>query len=148
MKILLAIDGSKFSQSAIDAVMSHSPTNGTEVRVLHVIEPIPVYTETQGWGFGFEPANLIEEERAQGEGLVARAAHQLRNAGFKAITEVEIGNPKVVIIDEAERWPADLIVLGSHGRKGLDHLLMGSVSEAVARHARCSVEIVRNNKSR
>jgi nucleotide-binding universal stress UspA family protein len=148
MNILLAIDGSTFSQSAIEAVMAHSNANGTEVRILHVVEPIPVYADTQGWGFGTEPAGLIEEERAQAEGLVARAAQQLRDAGFKPTTEIEIGNPKMVIVDTAAQWPADLIVLGSHGRKGLEHFLMGSVSEAVARHAPCSVEIVRNKKPR
>jgi len=56
---------------------------------------------------------------------------------------VEEGDPKSKILDTARDWDADLIVLGSHGRKGLQHFLMGSVSEAVARHAECSVEIVR-----
>jgi nucleotide-binding universal stress UspA family protein len=48
-----------------------------------------------------------------------------------------------VILDTAAKWHADLIVIGSHGRKGLDRFLLGSVSEAVARHAPCSVQIVR-----
>jgi nucleotide-binding universal stress UspA family protein len=56
---------------------------------------------------------------------------------------VEKGDPRAVIVDHAARWNADLIVLGSHGFKGLDRLLIGSVSEAVLRHAPCSVEIVR-----
>jgi len=56
---------------------------------------------------------------------------------------LESGIPKVVIIDDAKKWGADLIVVGSHGRTGLDRFLLGSVSEAVARHAACSVEIVR-----
>ena len=53
---------------------------------------------------------------------------------------VEEGDPKTRIIDHAAHWQADVIVLGSHGRKGLDRFLLGSVSEAVARHAPCSVE--------
>ena len=61
-------------------------------------------------------------------------------------TAVVLGFPKLVILDQAREWRADLIVVGSHGRKGLEHFLMGSVSEAVARHAACSVEIVRPPK--
>jgi nucleotide-binding universal stress UspA family protein len=48
-----------------------------------------------------------------------------------------------VILDEAEKWKADVIVLGSHGRSGFDRMVMGSVSESVALHARCSVEVIR-----
>jgi nucleotide-binding universal stress UspA family protein len=53
------------------------------------------------------------------------------------------GEPRGVILDTAKTWGADLIVLGSHGRRGLDRLLLCSVSEAVAIHARCSVEVIR-----
>jgi nucleotide-binding universal stress UspA family protein len=48
-----------------------------------------------------------------------------------------------VILDEAEKWKVDVIVLGSHGRSGFDRMVMGSVSEAVALHAKCSVEVIR-----
>ena len=54
-----------------------------------------------------------------------------------------IGDPRAFILDAAKTWAADLIVLGSHGRHGLERFLLGSVSEAVAVHAHCSVEIVR-----
>jgi nucleotide-binding universal stress UspA family protein len=54
-----------------------------------------------------------------------------------------MGEPRAFILDEAKAWGADLIVLGSHGRHGLDRLLMGSVSESVALYAHCSVEVVR-----
>lgn len=144
MKILLAIDGSKFSESAIEAVMAQAKPSETAVRILHVVEPVPVYADSQSWEYGLQSATVLEEQREQARGLVARAAQELRDAGFQVTTEVEVGNPKVVIIDAAAQWPADLIVLGSHGRKGLEHFLMGSVSEAVARHAPCSVQIVRS----
>jgi len=58
-------------------------------------------------------------------------------------TVVEWGNPKSKIIDAAAQWHADLIVLGSHGRTGLDRFLTGSVVDTVMRHAHCSVELVR-----
>jgi nucleotide-binding universal stress UspA family protein len=143
MKILLAIDDSKFSQAAIEALTAQAKPKETEVRVLHVIEPIPVYPDGQAWGYGPESVLVSQEQRKEAEGLVARAGQTLRDTGFKVTTAIGEGNPRVVIIDSAAQWPADLIMVGSHGRKGLDRFLMGSVSEAVARHARCSVEIVR-----
>ena len=54
-----------------------------------------------------------------------------------------VGNARVLILDLAKEWAADLIVVGSHGRRGLDRLIMGSVSESVALYAHCSVEVVR-----
>jgi nucleotide-binding universal stress UspA family protein len=74
---------------------------------------------------------------------VEQAAQLLRAKGLNVSTVGEEGDPKTRIIDHAAEWHADLIVLGSHGRKGFDRFLLGSVSEAVARHASCSVEIVR-----
>jgi nucleotide-binding universal stress UspA family protein len=62
---------------------------------------------------------------------------------FEVAGDIIEGHPKQVLLDEAEKWGADLIVVGSHGRRGLDRFLLGSVSQAVALHARCSVEIVR-----
>ena len=58
-------------------------------------------------------------------------------------TAVELGSPKSKIIDTAAEWHADLIVLGSHGRTGLDRFLLGSLPDSVLRHAHCSVELVR-----
>jgi nucleotide-binding universal stress UspA family protein len=62
-------------------------------------------------------------------------------------TEVLTGSPKRIIVEEAETWGADLIVVGSHGYRGWERLLLGSVSQAVVSHADCSVEVVRCRKS-
>jgi nucleotide-binding universal stress UspA family protein len=141
MKVLIAIDDSTFSRAAIDAVIARENPRETEVRVLHVLEPIYIHGQT----LGYVPnaSQILKEERENAEGLLARASQKLCDKGFTVTTAIEIGNPKVVIIDSAAEWHADLILVGSHGRKGLEHFLLGSVSEAVARHASCSVEIVR-----
>ncbi len=143
MKILLAIDDSKFSQAATEALAVQAKPKETEVRVLHVIEPLPIYPEGQAWGYGGVSTQVTQEDRKEAEELVARSVQTLRKAGFTVTAAVEQGIPKMVIIDLAKVWPADLVVVGSHGRKGLDRFLMGSVSEAVARHAPCSVQVVR-----
>jgi nucleotide-binding universal stress UspA family protein len=141
VKILLAVEDSKFSEAAIQAVITQYHPLGTEVKVLHVVDlvlPIPT-SEAEGFR---------EESLRQGMELVRRAEQLLNTAGYKVQTAVEEGDPKSKILDASRHWHANLVVLGSHGRKGLEHFLMGSVSEAVARYADCSVEIVRIPQNR
>jgi len=143
MRILLAIDDSKFSEAAVEAVIEQARPHGIEVRILHVVEPPPLLVGRELGGY--EPAlqDALEFQKQHAEALVAKTAELLRVRGLKATAALEVGDPKSKILDAAEEWHADLIVLGSHGRKGLNRFLMGGVSEAVARHACCSVEIVR-----
>ena len=88
-------------------------------------------------------AEIEEDRKVQATDLVNRVAKELQDAGFQASKTVDFGDAKTIIIDNATHWGADLIVMGSHGWKGLNRFLLGSVSDAVARHAPCSVEIVR-----
>jgi nucleotide-binding universal stress UspA family protein len=143
MKVLLAVDGSRFSDAAVEAVIAHAPAKGTEIRVLHVLERPSVLIGGEIAEYDPTLDETWEAERKQAEQLVEETAEQLRAKGLNAVGEVEDGNPKAIIPEVAKEWPADLVVLGSHGRKGIEHLLMGSVSETVARHASCSVAIVR-----
>lgn len=144
MKILLAVDGSRFSDAAIRTPIARRPPQDTEIRVVHVLEP-PSWLasrERPGYDSAFD-ADWWAAEKAEARSLVEDAAELLRSKGLAATAIVEEGDPKSKILDAARDWGADLIVMGSHGRKGLRHFLIGSVSEAVARHAGCSVEIVR-----
>lgn len=144
MRVLLAIDESHFSQEAVRAVLAQVRKRGTKVQVLTVLEPISAYMSADLFPHLVSHVAAIEEDRRkQADELVQRAARKLRQAGFKATEVVEAGDPKAKIIEQAAGWRADLIVLGSYGLKGLDRFLMGSVSEAVSRHAACSVQIVR-----
>lgn len=77
--------------------------------------------------------------------MVDRAEKSLAEAGFKAETVLRKGGIREVILNTAQEWKTDLIVLGSHSRVGAKRFLLGSVSEPVARHAPWSVEIVRNS---
>jgi nucleotide-binding universal stress UspA family protein len=140
MKVLLAVDDSKFSASALGAVISHIPPQGTEVLVLHVVEPVTPFPPPQ-MSPGYAPE--LEALMKEGRQMVSRDVERLRAAGFKAEGVVENGDIKGKIIDAAAEWRADLIVLGSHGRSGVRRFLLGSVAENVARHAHCSVQIVR-----
>jgi nucleotide-binding universal stress UspA family protein len=147
MKILLAIDGSDCSQAATQAVIAQFPHERAEVRVLHADDwPNRLPTSlafAEGPAAASDILDVRDERRRLGEELVSRAGQQLQAAGFQTSTTVREGDPRHAILDVAAEWEADLIVLGSHGRKGLDRFLLGSVSESVVRHAPCSVEIVR-----
>jgi len=143
MRVLLAIDGSRFSDAAVEAVIAQTQAKGVEVRVLHVLEPPNLLVTREMGGYDSALEKTWEAERKQAEALVEKTAEKLRAKGWKASFAVEEGDPKSKILETAKNWSADLIVLGSHGRKGLEHFMIGSVSETVARHAGCSVEIVR-----
>ena len=137
MKVLLAVDDSQFSEAATQAVVQHVRAKDAEVYVLNVVDlalPIPT-----SYAAGFR-----QESLRQGNELVQGIEEVLQKAGYTVQTAVEEGYPKSVILDRAARWNADLIVVGTHGRRGADRFLMGSVAESVARHAPCSVLIVRN----
>lgn len=140
MKILLAIDDSQFSVAAVKAVIQQMQPDRTDVCVLHVVEPVSVIPD-YGGGKQIEAAEQWRRER--GKELVTHNEQLLVKEGFKVTTVIEEGDPRLCIVDYAAQWKADLIVVGSHGRKGLERLLLGSVAESVARHARCSVLIAR-----
>ena len=143
MKIVVAIDGSKFSEAAIQAVIEQARPKDTEIQVLHVVEPPSLLVAREMGGYDRALDVVWEAETKQAEALVTKVADELRSKGLRVTTTVEQGDPQSKIIEAASKWRADLIVVGSHGRKGLEHFLLGSVSEAVVRHAPCSVEIVR-----
>ena len=147
MKILLAVDGSECSQAATRAVISQFPRDRAEVRVVHADDwPNRLPTSlafAEGPAAASDVLEMRDERLRQGEELVSRAAQQLQAAGFQTSTEVRNGDARHAILDVAAEWGPDVIVLGSHGRRGMDRFLLGSVSESVVRHALCSVEIVR-----
>jgi nucleotide-binding universal stress UspA family protein len=140
MKVLVAIDDSKFSQDALRAVAAQMPPQGTQIRILHVLQPITLEFVPQ---MSPQYAPELESQRKEARELVERAATTLRAARFSVETAVATGDVRLRIIDTAAEWKADLIVLGSHGRTGIPRLLLGSVAEYVARNAPCSVEVVR-----
>jgi nucleotide-binding universal stress UspA family protein len=144
MKILLAIDESRFSAAAIRMVIAQNRPGQTQIHVLHVVEPLesPYYPELiQPY-----PASIADINRSRlkaGRTLASQISEKLRKAGFKVVSSVRSGHVRSIVVDVARKWHADLIVVGSHGRTGMRRILLGSVSDYVARHAHCSVQIVR-----
>ena len=125
-RVLLATDGSETSEAAVQGVAGRPWSTESEFRVVSVEEP---------W--------VIKSSRLEPQEAVTSAEQALTAAGLKVTGVVLSGKAKEVILEEARKWNADLIVVGSHGRRGRKRFLLGSVSEAVAMNAHCSVVVVR-----
>jgi nucleotide-binding universal stress UspA family protein len=146
MKILLAVDGSPCSDAAVEEVALRPWPDGSSVKVLTAFE-LPTPPTPEAWAL---PINYFEDMdvalRKQADTVVERALQTLKSRLNKTISidgAVVPGSPRVVILDEAEDWRADLIVVGSHGYRAWERFLLGSVSQSVVSHAKCSVEVVR-----
>ena len=146
MKILAATDGSEFSAVALRSVAVRPWPEGSKVKVISVPEFVlgkdACCLEThQLKEFRDLGATSIEDAKR----CIATAEGILTGCSLAVSTELPKyeDRPYQVILHDAEEWQADLIVVGSHGRSGFDRVVMGSVSEAVALHAKCSVEIIR-----
>ena len=147
MKILLAVDGSSHSQEAVDEVARRPWPSRSTVRVLSVIQPYPP-PATEFVLAGATAEDIRRQQTADAEQLTARAADAVKAADVSAETAVREGDPRSAIVDEADEWGADLIVVGSHGRTGVKRWLLGSVAGAIVSHAPCSVEVVRRREPR
>lgn len=144
MKILVAIDDSKYSNATVRSLPNFFTPQNTEVRILHVVVPLLPTTASVGLlemsaGYAPELQGLVKE----GQAIVAKYAQQLRSDGFHADSFVETGDVRDSILKCAADWHADLILLGGRGRNSLERLLLGSVAYSVVRDAHCSVLVVR-----
>ncbi|MGB9178340.1 MAG: universal stress protein [Pyrinomonadaceae bacterium] len=146
MKILLAIDGSPCSDAAVSEVLNRPWPAGSEVKIITAVTPA-IYLTPEPWvGAQNYFAEIDKIEHEQAESIIKSAISKLgacEDKSLKISSDVMDGSPKRVIVEEAERWGADLIVLGSHGYGAWNRFLLGSVSQTVSLHAPCSVEIVR-----
>jgi len=136
-RILAAVDGSQPSKLALEHAARLAKEQGALLRVIHVIE-------NPYWSLRFDVAEdldvpALERAWAQaGRAILDAAAEQARRLGVEpeaALVEPEGQRVAAAVVAEARHWRADLIVLGTHGRHGVEHFLLGSVAEGVARIA-------------
>jgi nucleotide-binding universal stress UspA family protein len=145
MRILIGVDGSEYSDAALDEVAHRTWPGGTEILVVHAME-MPVVPTPEVWSLPADYYERLERVCLQQADQIVCAALQKLSALGDAVTvtsKVVQGAPKTAILEQAEKWRADLIVVGSHGYPTWERLLLGSVSQAVVSHAKCSVEVVR-----
>ncbi len=139
--IVLPLDGSEPSESALPFAAALGELTGSPVVVLHVLEEMrPIFDARRGevvWISPQEPRVELEEPE-----LFEEPIGRLRAAGLKVRPVFRLGDPVAEILDEAERWPAPLVVVASHGRGGIERLVLGSVADRVAREAPGPVLVV------
>jgi nucleotide-binding universal stress UspA family protein len=144
LRLLIGVDNSPDSNAAMEAVIKREWPAGTEVCLLAVVDTVIMMT-----GDPSEPGTLTwiggedEDDRDKVRQIFEPSADKLRSAGLDATVTIKEGNPKDQIVEEAENWQAHCVFLGAKGTRGIDRLLLGSVSSAVAARAHCSVEVVR-----
>ena len=150
MRILLAVDGSSFSDEAVNEVASRPWPAASEVKIVMAFQA-PLIPTPEVWAISDEYLPELERiAREQSQAVVDTALDKLAGLADKGLTvtgEVLVGVPREAILEEAERWQADLIVMGSHGYGAWRGLLLGSVSRAVVTQAKCSVDVVHRRES-
>lgn len=153
MKIVLAIDGSDFSKLATNKLAAMPLPAGTEIFIINVFEN-PMIAAPGALPLGGTLGNYYEEAisntRKLAEDIVNDASKSLKesNDALLITTAVVNGLPKSAILEKAEAFDADLIVVGSQGHGAFSRFLLGSVSQSLATHADCSVMIVRKRDSK
>jgi nucleotide-binding universal stress UspA family protein len=149
VRLLIGADNSPYSNAAVDAVCRREWPRGTEVRLLAVVDTVMAITsdssqpETLKWIEVGDEENWDEVRQ-----LFQPSADKLRASGLDAAVMIRRGNPTNELLEEAESWGADCIFVGAKGTRGIDRLLLGSVSSAVSARAHCSVEVVRSETNR
>ena len=143
-RILVPIDGSPTSQRALEEALglARQAGQGTQLELLHVVEII-LFPDSEIY---FNYAELQKIMRSSGEKILAQAEKMVREAGIAVQKRLlEAGGERIatVIVKEARRWPADLIVIGTHGRSSFSRVLFGSVAEGVVHTADVPVLLIR-----
>lgn len=142
--IIVGTDGSPDAEAAVEAVAARKWPEGSVARIVSVVDTVmPVAPDAA------QPSPIKwvetsdEDEWDSLRKVFEPSAEKLRKAGLDASIVLRKGNPKNALVEEAEEWGADSIFLGARGMRGMDRLLLGSVSAAIAARANCSVEIIR-----
>jgi len=145
-RILVAIDGSESSQRALEHALALAKDQQARLRIVNAVE-FPHYL-VMTTGYPVSVSDLMKSMREEGQRMLSQAQARASLVGAKteaAVLESKTGAERTadILIEDAKQWDADLIVLGTHGRRGLDRVLLGSVAEAVVRLAPLPVLLVR-----
>ena len=141
-RILVPVDGSKTSDAALQEAIRLAQHSNVMLKLVHVIEDNRFF-DAEG---AIDYTTLQQISRRSGEQVLAKAAETAQQAGISAevdLLESDGRRVEELILDEAKRWLADIIVIGTHGRSGVSRLLFGSVAEGVARGADTPILLIR-----
>jgi nucleotide-binding universal stress UspA family protein len=147
-KMIVGVDGSEWAARALDWVRQLPLPPDCQVRLVMVLpfleDLIRTRMFTPPYPAGIlEANNYAEQQRKEAQEQLDQLTAGLRATGKQADSEIRHGEPAPDLLDAAQEWSADLIVVGSQGLSAIERFMMGSVSENVVRHARCSVLVVK-----
>lgn len=146
-RILVPVDGSPTSDKGLQEAIKIAKALGSTLRVVHVVDELVVdYSGIGGTNYYYS-GDLIEGLREIGKKILANAEAVVRKSGLEpeAVLLEAIGGPSSrLILAQAKEWPADLIVMGTHGRRGIRRLALGSDAEHVLRSSPTPVLLVRS----
>ena len=137
-KILIAVDSGPVAAHAAEVGSELARSLGADVALIYAVDP----TLAAAPESGIAANELVALAEQEGKRLLAGFRGRLALPA-SALEFVEVGQPASAIVNAAKAWPADIIVIGSHGRGGVRRALVGSVAEAVMRHAPCPVLVIR-----
>lgn len=147
--IMLALDGSKISDSLVEEVTKLiKGRKGVNLRIIHVVDESFVYYGGQD----FDYLSLIVSCQEAGQNILANAEKAISSQSpvkiETSLLELKPFHKRIaeVIVEEAKDWSADLLVIGTHGRRGFSHLLLGSVAENIIRIATTPILLVRSSE--
>jgi nucleotide-binding universal stress UspA family protein len=142
-RILAPIDGSACSLHGLDEAISFAKQTGAALKIVHAVNE---FFFDSGYGIPMYSREVVESLREAGEAILKSAASKARERGVQTETvllDQVAARVADLILEQAKTWPADLIVMGTHGRRGLSRLAMGSDAEMVLRSATVPVLFVR-----
>lgn len=140
--ILVPIDGSPTSELALQEALKFAQQQNARLELVHVLEDIWYFDD----GSMLNYAELLESMRSSGKKILAQAQMLAQQAGVTVeikLLEAEGERIANVIVEEARRWSAELIIIGTHGRSGFSRLLLGSIAEGVVRSAHIPILLIR-----
>lgn len=144
LRLLIGVDNSSNSHTAVEAVYLRQWPAGTEVRLLTIVDTVMAITPDRNQPAEMRWIGVADEKNwDQVRNIFQPSVEKLRSVGLDAAVMIRRGNPKDEIVDEAESWGAHCVFVGAKGMRGIDRLLLGSVSSAVSARAHCSVEVIR-----
>lgn len=143
-RILVPVDGSSTSMAGLNEALRLARDQKAKLKLIHIVDELMIFSSSEA-GMNIEP--IIESMKRGGKRILDRAAKLAAARGIRPETELwenATGRVAEVLIGRAKRWRADLIVMGTHGRRGVNRLVLGSDAELVVRNSPVPVLLVRS----
>ncbi len=144
-RILVPVDGSSTSSRGLEEAIKLAKLTGASLRLIHVVDALTFATGSQL--YGVYASDVVPKMREAGQQTLEQARSQVRQQGIEVDALLFDSLPtgvSEIVVEQARAWPADLIVIGTHGRRGVGRLLLGSDAEQIVRLAPVPVLLVRS----